>query len=68
MRRPYVLLTPGPRHPATAQQRQAAGLLAEYLLSAAGQHALEGQRRGRPWVFARDSVPAGMSAGVDGQT
>lgn len=69
MRRPYVLLTPGPRHPATAQQRQAAGLLAEYLLSAPGQHALEAASGvNGPWVFARDSVPAGMSAGADGQT
>ena len=69
MRRPYVLLTPGPRHPATAQQRQAAGLLAEYLLSAPGQRALEAASGvNGPWVFARDSVPAGMSAGVDGQT
>ena len=46
-----------------------AGLLAEYLLSAAGQHALEAASgAGGPWVFARDSVPAGMSAGADGQT
>jgi len=69
MRRPYVLLTPGPRHPATPEQRRAAGLLAEYLLSAAGQHALEAASgAGGPWVFGRDSVPAGMSAGADGQT
>ncbi|ACY31341.1 tungsten ABC transporter permease [Comamonas thiooxydans] len=69
MRRPYVLLTPGPRHPATAQQRQVAGLLAEYLLSAAGQQVLEAASgAGGPWVFGRDSVPAGMSAGADGQT
>lgn len=67
MRRPYVLLTPGPRHPATVAQRRAVNQLADYLLSDAGQQIL-GNANGSDgtWVFARDSVPAGMSAGAAG--
>ena len=67
MRRPYVLLTPGPRHPASAAQRRAVNQLADYLLSDAGQQILKhANGSDGPWVFARDSVPAGMSTGVDG--
>ena len=67
MRRPYVLLTPGPRHPASAAQRRAVNQLADYLLSDAGQQILKhANGAGGPWVFARDSVPAGMNTGVDG--
>lgn len=40
MRRPYVVLTPGPRHPASEYARQQARLLASYLLSEQGQAAL----------------------------
>lgn len=65
MRRPYVLLTPGPRHPATAAQRRAVTQLADYLLSDTGQQELKkANGSDGTWVFARDSVPAGMSAGV----
>lgn len=59
MRRPYVLLTPGPRHPADAGQRRSAQRLAEHLLSAPGQHelALANAAAGGPWIFERDSMP-----------
>jgi tungstate transport system substrate-binding protein len=67
MRRPYVLLTPGPRHPATALQRRAVNQLADYLLSDAGQQILQhANGSDGTWVFERDSVPAGMSAGAAG--
>lgn len=58
MRRPYVLLTPGPRHPADGEARVAAERLAAYLLSAAGQSALAEANAAThgPWVFTRDSV------------
>lgn len=67
MRRPYVLLTPGPQHPATAAQRRAAHQLADYLLGAAGQQALDDANAatGGTWVFARDSVPPGLNTGAD---
>ena len=63
MRRPYVLLTPGPRHPASALQRRAAETLADYLLAPAGQQALEqaaAQKNG-PWIFPRDSVGSALA-------
>ncbi|MDR2298911.1 MAG: tungsten ABC transporter permease [Comamonas sp.] len=67
MRRPYVLLTPGPRHLATVAQRRAVSQLADYLLSDAGQQILRNANGSDgTWVFARDSVPAGMSAGAAG--
>lgn len=60
MRRPYVVLTPGPRHPADAKTRRRAEQLADYLVSAAGQAALV---QAQPpatgtWLFGRHSVPA----------
>ena len=63
MRRPYVLLTPGPRHPATSAQRDAAQLLADYLLSPPGQQALEtaNTQTAGPWIFARNSVGARLA-------
>ncbi len=61
MRRPYVVLTPGPRHGASANARHHAQRLAEYLVSPTGQAALRAADRqaGGPWLFARDSVPLG---------
>lgn len=58
MRRPYVALTPGPRHAASHNARMAAERLAAYLLSDPGQVALaqSNTAAGGPWVFARDSV------------
>ncbi len=55
MRRIYVAVEPGPRHPATARRRRAAHHLAEYLLGASGQSALVAVDRtaGGPWVFPR---------------
>lgn len=58
MRRVYVAVEPGPRHAATAAQREHAHRLAEYLLGADGQAALLAanraiatQERPGPWVF-----------------
>lgn len=58
MRRIYVAVEPGPRHPATATQRERAHRLAEYLLSTEGQAALVAADRAAaaperpgPWVF-----------------
>ena len=60
MRRPYVVLTPGPRHPAGAEARRRALQLADYLVSAAGQAALADAQPPAhgTWLFGRDSVPA----------
>lgn len=53
MRRVYVAVEPGPRHPADAGQRRAAHRLAEYLLGRQGQRDLQAADReaGGPWVF-----------------
>lgn len=53
MRRPYVVLEPGPRHPAPDEKRIAARRFAEYLVSTAGQADLvEADRAaGGPWIF-----------------
>lgn len=40
MRRPYVVLTPGPRHPSTGQARANAQRLADYLVARDGQATL----------------------------
>lgn len=55
MRRAYVVVTPGPQHPATAAARINAQRLAEYLLSADGQRVLTetGPTTDLPWVFPR---------------
>lgn len=54
MRRVYVAVEPGPRHPANAARRRAAHRLAEYLLSRPGQADLQAldHQSGGPWVFA----------------
>lgn len=61
MRRPYVVLTPGPKHPATPAQRRVARAFADYLLSPQGQDALAraNTAAGGTWVFPRESVSAG---------
>lgn len=53
MRRVYVVIEPGPRHPAMAEQRVAARRLADYLLSPAGQADLQAADReaGGPWIY-----------------
>lgn len=53
MRRIYVVVEPGPRHPADAARRRAAHRLAEYLLGRQGQADLQAADRqaGGPWVF-----------------
>ena len=63
MRRPYVVLTPGPRHPASPEARSQAQRLADYLVSPAGQAALAEADRaaGGPWLFAVDSVATAVA-------
>jgi len=58
MRRVYVAVEPGPRHPADAQRRAHAKRLIEYLLSARGQADLRAANRAAatpehpgPWIF-----------------
>ena len=53
MRRIYVVVEPGPRHPASPERRAAARRLADYLLSAGGQSALVAADReaGGPWIY-----------------
>jgi tungstate transport system substrate-binding protein len=60
MRRVYVAVEPGPRHPATTRQRKAARKLADFLTSPAGQAALrrvDAEAHG-PWIFP---LPDGQS-------
>jgi len=53
MRRVYVVVEPGPRHPANPRQRELARQLADYLVSPAGQADLVAadKEAGGPWVF-----------------
>jgi tungstate transport system substrate-binding protein len=53
MRRVYIAVEPGPRHPATRERREQAHKLAEYLLSPTGQAALKeaDHAAGGPWIF-----------------
>ncbi|MEO8038986.1 MAG: hypothetical protein ABI794_09450 [Betaproteobacteria bacterium] len=53
MRRPYVVLEPGPRHPADDAARGRARIVADFLVSPAGQAALRAadHEAGGPWVF-----------------
>lgn len=55
MRRAYVIVTPGPQHPANLVARSNAEKLAEYLISEEGQKALEepGPDEGMSWIFPR---------------
>ena len=55
MRRAYVVLTPGSRHPATPARRALAEAFADYLLSSDGQAALirADHAAGGPWLFPR---------------
>jgi tungstate transport system substrate-binding protein len=66
MRRPYVLLTPGPRHPADAGQRRSAQRLAGHLLSPQGQQelALANAAADGPWIFGRDTMPLVNDSGA----
>lgn len=53
MRRLYVMLEPGPRHPAGPQARAAARRVADWLVSPEGQTALVAAdaSAGGPWIF-----------------
>lgn len=55
MRRPYVMLTPGPRHRADETQRLNAERVADYLLSEQGQAALSqaNQLSAGVWLYPR---------------
>ena len=58
MRRVYVAVEPGPRHPATTRQRKAARKLADFLISPAGQAALRkaDSIAGGAWIFPLPGV------------
>jgi tungstate transport system substrate-binding protein len=60
MSRVYVVVEPGPLHPADPAQRRAARQLAEYLLSRRGQADLVAVDRaaGGPWVFPLNRLRA----------
>ena len=59
MRRGYVVVTPGPEHPADAVARQQAEAVARYLVSDAGQAALEAIKQdGQTWFFPRREAGA----------
>ena len=53
MRRVYVVVEPGPQHPASPQRRKLAQRLANYLVSPRGQAdlATADKEAGGPWVF-----------------
>jgi tungstate transport system substrate-binding protein len=59
MRRVYVVVEPGPRHPANPRQRERARQLADYLVSPAGQAELVAadKETGGPWVFPLPTQP-----------
>ena len=67
MRRPYVVVEPGPRHPAGPAARAAAKTLADYLTGPAGQADLttlarEDAARGGPWIFPLATLVAPAAA------
>ncbi|WP_026187962.1 substrate-binding domain-containing protein [Methyloversatilis universalis] len=59
MRRVYVVVEPGPRHPANQRQRELARQLTDYLVSPAGQADLAAadKEAGGPWVFPLQARP-----------
>jgi tungstate transport system substrate-binding protein len=61
MRRPYVVLEPGPRHPATEAARTRAKRLADYLVSERGQADLEAadKEANGPWIFSLPGLGPG---------
>ena len=64
MRRPYVVLTPGPRHAASVEARHNAERLADYLVSVAGQAALTHAATDADgtWLFPRIAGAALLDA------
>lgn len=58
MRRAYVVVTPGPMHPASDSARANSERLAEFLVSEAGQNVLmqSVSESGAPWIFPRSSA------------
>jgi tungstate transport system substrate-binding protein len=59
MRRVYVVVEPGPRHPANPHQRELARQLADYLVSPTGQADLVAadKEADGPWVFPLPAQP-----------
>ncbi|MFV0477079.1 MAG: substrate-binding domain-containing protein [Parahaliea sp.] len=59
MRRAYVVVTPGMKHPAKKTERENAERLAAYLLSPAGQRAVRraGTTDEGSWIFGREQGP-----------
>lgn len=59
LRRHFVAMEPGPRHPAAALARTQARTVADFLVSAAGQQALReaDAEAGGPWLFALQPAP-----------
>ncbi len=62
MRRAYVVVTPGPIHPANETARANSERLAEFLVSEAGQNVLmqSVSESGSPWIFPRNSAELQM--------
>lgn len=62
MRRPYVILTPGPKHKATVEQREQAEKIASYLLSTSGQTAIQKTNAalGGVWLYPRNQGLPGL--------
>jgi len=69
MRRGYVVVTPGPRHPATAAARNHAKRFADYLVSEAGQALVEAtdSPAGQRWLFPRDEAAGLLDFGTPAQ-
>lgn len=65
MRRPYVVLTPGPRHAVAAEERRNAQRLADYLVSDAGQAALidAASDANGTWLFPRSAGETLLQSG-----
>ncbi|MFC3609206.1 tungsten ABC transporter permease [Stutzerimonas tarimensis] len=65
MRRAYVALEPGPRHPATAEAREQARRLVDHLLSEAGQRdlAAANAEAGGTWIYGLSDAPPALAGG-----
>ncbi|CAN5184470.1 hypothetical protein BH10PSE16_BH10PSE16_40990 [soil metagenome] len=66
MRRLYVVIEPGPQHPASPEKRAAARRLADYLVSPEGQADLVQADRaaGGPWIYPLPTGNAPQAQGI----
>ncbi len=64
MRRVYVAVVPGPKHPARAAARRMAHRVADYLISPKGQADLQAadQAAHGLWLYPLDQAPTGLDA------